>query len=187
LPSQIMENWCWEKAALDLFARHYETNEPVPEALVARMRKARTFRAATMAMRQLGFAELDLSLHMEWDARQGGDPVAHARGILSAHSPLPLPEEHALLASFSHLFSSPVGYAAGYYSYKWAEVLEADAFGRFAREGLFDRGVGQAFRGGLLARGDSEDPAVLVHEFLGREPNIDALLAREGLLSPEAA
>lgn len=187
LPSQIMENWCWEKAALDLFARHYQTGEPVPEALVTRMRKARTFRAATMAMRQLGFAELDLSLHMEWDPRQGGDAVAHARRILSEHSPLPLPEEHALLASFSHLFSSPVGYAAGYYSYKWAEVLEADAFGRFAHEGLFDPSLGRAFREGVLARGDSEDPAVLVREFLGREPRIDALLERDGLLTPEAA
>jgi oligopeptidase A len=182
LPSQIMENWCWEREALDLFARHYQSGEPIPADVLERMRRARTFRAATATMRQLGFAELDLALHMEGPGEL--DPIRFARAVLERHSPVRLPDDHAFAASFSHLFASPVGYAAGYYSYKWAEVLEADAFSRFQREGVFDRRVGLEFRGTILARGDSEDPSALFRAFMGRDPTIDALLARDGLLPP---
>jgi oligopeptidase A len=182
LPSQIMENWCWEKDALDLFAHHYETKAPIPDALFDRLQSARTFRAANAMIRQLGFAEADLALHMDWDAEKHGDPVEFGRKIFSHYSPLPLPPEHAMLASFSHLLSSAVGYAAGYYSYKWAEVLDADAFSRFKREGIFSRQAGDAFRAQILARGDSADPMELYRNFMGREPTMDALLEREGLL-----
>jgi oligopeptidase A len=182
LPSQLMENWCWEREALGRFAKHYLTGAPIPDALFEKMRAARTFRAANNMMRQLGFAELDLALHMDW-APGESEPVATARAILERHSPTALPEGHAMTASFSHLFGSALGYAAGYYSYKWAEVLEADAFSRFKNEGLFSREAGTAFRREVLARGDSADPMELYRAFMGREPSLDALLSRDGLIA----
>ncbi|EYF02536.1 M3 family metallopeptidase [Chondromyces apiculatus] len=181
LPSQIMENWCWEREALDLFARHHETGEAIPEELFERMRAARSFRAANAQMRQLGFAELDLALHMDWKPGDS-DPMDVARAVLEAHAAVPLPKDYAMVASFSHLFSSPVGYAAGYYSYKWAEVLDADAFSRFQEEGLFSRDVGRAFRKSILSRGDTEEPSALYQEFMGRAPRLDALFERSGLV-----
>lgn len=186
LPSQIMENWCWEREALDLFARHWETGQRLPEDLFARMKRARTFRAASAQMRQLGFAWLDLMLHTEYDPARDGDPVEYGRRILEEFSPVPLPPEHALVNSFTHLFAEPVGYGAGYYSYKWAEVLDADAFTRFRREGLLDPGVGRSFRRWILERGDGEDPGVLYRGFMGRDPDPTALLERLGLLDAEA-
>jgi oligopeptidase A len=181
LPSQIMENWCWERDALDLFARHWETGEPIPEDLFRKMKRARTFRAANMQMRQLGFGFVDLLLHVRYDPARDGDPVAYTRRILQEFSPAPLPERHAMIAAFTHLFGSPVGYGAGYYSYKWAEVLDADAFTRFRDGGIFSREVGQAFRANILSKGDSEDPAELYRSFMGREPDPSALLVRSGL------
>ena len=179
LPSQIMENWCWEREALDLFARHFETGAPVPEDLFRKMRRAKTFRAANAQMRQLGFGYVDLALHREWDG--GSDVIAWSRNVLQQFSPAPFPPEHAMLASFTHLFSSPVGYGAGYYSYKWAEVLDADAFTRFRKEGVFSETVGRDYRDKILARGDSEDPAELYRSFMGRDPDPQALLERAGL------
>ncbi|RMG96460.1 MAG: M3 family peptidase [Deltaproteobacteria bacterium] len=184
LPSQIMENWCWERRALDLFARHHETGEPMPDDLFARMTAARTFRAATAMMRQLGFARVDLVLHVDFDPEGDEDPFAAAHRVLSEYSPVPLPEGDAMLASFQHLFADPVGYAAGYYSYKWAEVLEADCFSRFAGDHVLDPDVGRAFRDTILAKGDTEDPWDLVRAFLGRDPSPEALLRRDGLLPP---
>jgi oligopeptidase A len=181
LPSQIMENWCWEREALDLFARHYETGAPIPDELFQKMKRARTFRAANGQMRQLGFGFIDLNVHVRYDAARDGDPVAYARGILQEFSPAPLPPDHAMLAAFTHLFASPVGYGAGYYSYKWAEVLEADAFTRFRDGGIFSREIGAEFRGKILAKGDSEDPAELYRHFMGRDPDPNALLQRSGL------
>ncbi len=179
LPSQIMENWCWEPEALALFARHYQTNEPLPTVLLERMRSARNHRSGNLMMRQLGFADVDLALHIDFDP--AGDPFAFARPLQQAYASAPLPEDHGSLAAFDHLFGSPVGYAAGYYSYKWAEALDADAFGRFHEEGLLSREVGLAFRKEILARGDSEDPALLFRNFRGRDPDPEALLARSGL------
>ena len=126
-----MENWCWEREALDLFARHWETGEPMPEDLFGKMKRARTFRAANAQMRQLGFGFVDLLLHTALLPERDGDPVAYTRRIMQEFSPAPLPPNHAMIAGFTHLFADPVGYAAGYYSYKWAEVLDADAFTRF--------------------------------------------------------
>lgn len=180
LPSQIMENWCWERSALDLFARHHETNEPIPDALFEKMTRARTFRAANGQMRQLGFASMDLALHIDWDASLG-DPVEMAREHLVPFAATVLPEEYSLVTSFTHLFAASVAYAAGYYSYKWAEVLDADAFTRFQKEGIFSQEVGRAFWDEILAKGDSADPSDLYRAFMGREPNVQALMNRQGL------
>ncbi len=181
LPSQIMENWCWERQALDLFGRHFETGARIPDDLFQKMKRARTFRAANAQMRQVGFGFIDLLLHVRYDAARDGDPVSYTRRILQEFSPAPLPAEHAMIAAFTHLFASPVGYGAGYYSYKWAEVLEADAFTRFRDGGIFSPEIGAAFRREILSRGDSEDPAELYRRFMGRDPDPNALLVRSGL------
>jgi oligopeptidase A len=181
LPSQIMENWCWERPALDLFASHWETGAPIPEDLFQKMKRARTFRAANAQMRQLGFGFVDLLLHVRYSPERDGDLVAYTRRVLQEFSPSTLPPQHAMIAAFTHLFGSPVGYGAGYYSYKWAEVLDADAFTRFRDEGIFSRSAGQAFQENILSRGDSDDPAVLYRNFMGREPDPNALLVRSGL------
>jgi oligopeptidase A len=183
LPSQIMENWCWEQEALSSFARHHESGEPVPEELFAKMQRARTYREATAMTRQLGFATVDLALHAEYQPARDGDVLSYARKVAQRFAPARLAENHAMIASFNHLFSSSVGYAAGYYSYKWAEVLDADAFTRFKREGVYNRSVGDAFRRSVLERGDSADPMQLYTEFMGREPSLDALMQRAGLAS----
>jgi oligopeptidase A len=132
-------------------------------------------------MRQLGFGFVDLMLHTRYSPERDGDPVAYSRRVLQEYSPAPLPPEHAMIAALSHLFSSPVGYAAAYYSYKWAEVLDADAFTRFREHGIFSREVGGEFREKILSRGDSQDPAELYRGFMGRDPDPNALLERSGL------
>ncbi len=182
LPSQIMENWCWAREALDLFARHHETGEAIPEALYTRMQAARTFRGGNAQMRQLCFATVDLKMHRDYDAAKDGPILDYARGVMAELSPAPLPDDYAMVASFTHLFASPTGYAAGYYSYKWAEVLDADAFTRFEAEGVFSREVGQQFRERILAQGDSRDPAELYEWFMGRGPDPEALMRRVGLV-----
>ena len=187
LPSQIMENWCWERASLDLFARHYESGAPIPNDLFARMRRARTFRAANAQMRQLGFGFVDLLLHRSYSPEQDGDPIAYTRSIIQQFSAARLPSDHAMIAAFTHLFAGAVAYAAGYYSYKWAEVLDADAFTRFRDRGIFSRETGAAFRTCILSRGDSEDPAELYRRFMGRDPDPNALLERLGLQAPGGA
>ncbi len=181
LPSQIMENWCWEREALSSFARHHETGEAIPDALFEKMQRARTYREATATIRQLGLATVDLALHVDYDPQRDGDVLAYARRAAQPFTPATLAENHAMIASFNHLFSSAVGYAAGYYSYKWAEVLDADAFTRFKQEGVYSRKVGEAFRRSVLERGDSADPMELYTEFMGRPPSLDALMQRSGL------
>ncbi len=182
LPSQIMENWTWERDALDLFARHYQTGAPIPAELLRKMRNARNFRAANAQMRQLGFGLVDLALHRDIPPGSNIDLLAFARDMLQQFSPARLPERYAMIVSFTHLFSSPVGYGAGYYSYKWAEVLDADAFTQFQQGGIFSREVGGRFRDRILSRGDSEDPAELYRSFMGRDPDPNALLERSGLV-----
>jgi oligopeptidase A len=184
LPSQIMENFCWEREALDLFARQYQTREPIPDELFQKLRRARTYRGANDMMRQLGFATLDLELHSAFEPARDGAVTAYARTLMSRFAPAQLPPDYAMVLGFGHLFAHPVGYAGGYYSYKWAEVLDADAFSRFAQEGVFSQDVGRAFRERILARGDSRDPADLFRDFMGREPDLRALLVRSGI--PEA-
>jgi oligopeptidase A len=181
LPSQIMENWCWEREALDLFARHYETGEAIPGELLSKLQRTRTFRSANAQMRQLGFGFLDLLLHMEYAPEKDGDATEYGRQVLAQFTPAPLVPENAATASFTHLFANPVGYAAGYYSYKWAEVLDADAFTRFRALGILGSEAGGEFRRKILAKGDSEEPAELYRSFMGRDPDPDALLLRAGL------
>ena len=182
LPSQIMENWCWERSGLDLIAAHHETSERIPDALYEKMVRARTYRAANAQMRQLGFAAADLALHQDYDPARDGEAMAFGREILQRHSSTTLPDDYAMLAGFGHIFGHPVGYAAGYYSYKWAEVLDADAFTRFKKEGITSPAVGRAFRDAILSRGNSEEPEKLYEDFMGRGPSLNPLLERAGLL-----
>ena len=181
LPSQIMENWCWERPSLDLFARHYQTGELLPDDLFEKMKRAKTFRAANAQMRQLSFATMDLALHTQYSQDKDGDVIEYSRRLMQPFVSTPLPKTYAMIASFTHLFASPVAYAAGYYSYKWAEVLDADAFTRFQASGVFSSEIGAEFRDRILARGDSEDPAELYRSFMGRDPDVTALLRRAGL------
>lgn len=181
LPSMIMENWCWEPEALDRFARHFESGAPIPDDVKKRMLSARTYRAANALMRQLGFSTVDLLLHTQIDLAKE-DVMTFARDVFQRFSPAKLPSDYAMLAAFSHLFGAAYGYAAGYYSYQWSEVLEADAFGRFREGGILSREVGDRFRSCILSRGDTDDPAALYRTFLGRDPDVNALLTRLGVL-----
>lgn len=182
LPSQIMENWTWERAGLDLFARHHETGGPIPEEIFQKMTAAKNFRSACATMRQVAFAKIDLLMHMhtaEFAAAPDVEPLARA-AIADCLVPTQ-PPAPTIVKRFTHIFSEPVGYAAGYYSYKWAEVLDADAFTRFKREGIFNAGVGAEFAEKILSKGNSAEPADLFRAFMGRDPDPNALLVRAGL------
>ncbi len=179
LPSQFMENWCWEKEALDLIAGHYETGEPLPDDLYRRMYAAKNFQAGMMMVRQLEFALFDFRLHHEYDPQQGGRIQAildEVRAEVAVVKPAPF---NRFQHSFTHIFAG--GYAAGYYSYKWAEVLSADAFSLFEERGIFDPETGRRFLHAILEQGGSRDPMELFVEFRGREPRIDALLRHSGI------
>jgi oligopeptidase A len=181
LPSQIMENWCWERESLDLFARHHETNEPIPEDLFQKMLRARNFMAGNTMMRQLAFAKLDLHIHRDL-ARQEFDSLESSlQETLKGYLPKRKTTPRTIALRFSHLFSSPVGYAAAYYSYKWAEVLDADAFTRFKKEGIMNKETGIDFREKILSKGNSVPPDQLYRDFMGRDPEVDPLLVRSGL------
>jgi oligopeptidase A len=177
LPSQIMENWTWERPALDLFARHWQTGEPIPEELYQKMRAARTFMGAYHQMKQLSYGTLDLELHVRFDPASDGDPIARAQKVMEGFHPRPHFARDHFVTAFAHIFSG--GYAAGYYSYLWSAVLEADAFTRFQTEGLFNRETGRAFVDAVLSQGDAEEPDELFRRFMGREPDPEALLRRD--------
>ncbi|MEM7414814.1 MAG: M3 family metallopeptidase [Gemmatimonadota bacterium] len=192
LPSQLMENWTWERDALDLFARHHETGDVFPEELFERMVAARRYMGGWAQMRQLSLGTVDLALHEELapqlrgesggnpdqgvDARQGDAAMSFAETRFAEFAPSPDFAQLHILTSFSHLFAG--GYAAGYYSYLWSEVLDADVFTRFQSEGIFNRETGRAFVDSILSRGDSADPDDLFVEFMGRAPDAEALLER---------
>ena len=178
LPSQIMENWCWERESLDLFARHYQTGETIPEDLFQKMKTCRNLGAGRFQMRQLALGKMDLALHMEFDPSNNGDIDAFIKDAVKDYQAPVNVQMPSTIRSFGHLFSDATGYAAGYYSYKWAEVLDADAFTRFASEGILNPDTGMAFRKSVLAMGNAKDPALLFRDFMGRDPDPDALLRR---------
>jgi oligopeptidase A len=182
LPSQIMENWCWERESLDLFARHHETGAAIPDGIFAKMVAAKNFRSACAVMRQIAFARMDLALHIRTAEFAGeADVEPKVRAAIESCLVPTVPPAPTIVKRFTHIFADPVGYAAGYYSYKWAEVLDADAFTRFKREGIFNASVGAEFVETVLSKGNSADPAELFRAFMGRDPDPNALLVRAGL------
>jgi len=178
LPSQFMENWCWEPEALALISGHHETGEPLPENMLNRMLSAKHFQSGMMMVRQLEFSLFDFILHRDFAPGETSvqsvlDSVREQVAVLNP------PTFNRFQHSFSHIFAG--GYAAGYYSYKWAEVLSADAFSRFEEEGIFNHETGASFRTEILEKGGSKEPMELFVAFRGREPNVDALLRHSGI------
>jgi len=179
LPSQFMENWCWEREALDLFAAHYQGGDKIPEELYGKMIAAKNFQAGMQMVRQLEFSLFDFRLHLEYRPEEGGRIQQILDEVRAEVAVVEPPEYNRFQHGFSHIFAG--GYAAGYYSYKWAEVLSADAFSRFEEEGIFNRKTGLAFLETVLEQGGSREPMELFIEFRGRKPTIDALLRHSGI------
>ena len=182
LPSQIFENWCYEKDCLDLFARHYQTDEPMPSEYIDRIRRASTYHEAYATMRQLSFSFLDMAFHDRKDADLKDADLEVEEIENNALSPIdlfPKVEGTNMSVQFSHIFAG--GYAAGYYSYKWAEVLDADAFALFKERGVFDKETATSFKENVLSKGGTEPPMELYKRFRGKEPTVDALLERASL------
>ena len=180
LPSQIMENWAFEPAFLRTFAKHYKTGEPIPESLVERIVRSRNYLSAYFQVRQLQFGYIDMAWHT-LEALPEEGTVDFERRVLDPYRTLPVVPGAAQSPTFGHIFNG--GYSAGYYSYKWAEVLEADAFEAFRENGIFDRGTAGSFRKNILERGSSEDEGVLYRRFRGHDPEPDALLRKLGIIS----
>ena len=180
LPSQIMENWAFEPDFLRTFAKHYKTGEPIPESLVERIVRSRNYLSAYFQVRQLQFGFIDMAWHT-LEALPEEGTVEFERRVLEPYRTLPYVRGTAQCPTFGHIFNG--GYSAGYYSYKWAEVLEADAFEAFRENGIFDRETAGSFRKNILERGSSEDEGVLYRRFRGHDPEPDALLRKLGIIS----
>jgi len=184
LPSQFMENWCYHRPTLLGMAVHHETGETLPEELFRKICAARTYRAASTMLRQVQFGMTDMQLHSSYDPNGSESAFDVFQRISDATSPMPALPENRFLCSFQHIFAG--GYSAGYYSYKWAEVLSADAFGAFEDAGLDDDAAvaktGRRFRDTVLALGGSRHPMEIFKDFRGREPSVDALLRHSGLV-----
>jgi len=180
LPSQIFENWCYEKECLDLFATHYETGKPIPSELIEKIKNAANFQQGYMTLRQLSFGLLDMAYHSRHPEEIKGIK-AFEQEVMKKTDLLPRVEGTIVSTSFSHIFQG--GYSSGYYSYKWAEVLDADAFELFQEKGVFDSETAQSFAKNVLSAGGSEHPSVLYRRFRGRDPKPEALLKRSGLLT----
>lgn len=181
LPSQFLENWCWEEDALAFISGHYQTGEPLPKEKLTQLLKAKNFQAAMFVLRQLEFGLFDFRLHMS--EPKENIVLDTLKAVKAQVAVVELPTFVRTPHSFSHIFAG--GYAAGYYSYLWAEVLSADAFARFEEEGIFNREVGQSFLDNILTRGGSEEPMVLFERFRGRKPTLDALLRHKGIARQE--
>ncbi|CAA6802015.1 MAG: Oligopeptidase A (EC [uncultured Thiotrichaceae bacterium] len=184
LPSQFMENWCWERKVLDMITGHWETGDALPQALFDKMLAARHFQGAMGMVRQLEFSLFDMLLHIDPAASEEGQLDSILQRVRDEVSVIKQPSFNRMVNSFSHIFAG--GYAAGYYSYKWAEVLSADAYARFEEDGLFNAETGQAFLSEVLQMGGSRPAMESFIAFRGREPEIDALLRHSGLLSAAA-
>lgn len=180
LPSQILENWCYEPEALALFAKHYETGETIPMVLIDKIKKAANFQEGMQTLRQLSFGILDMSWHAA-DPSGITNVKAHEEAAFENTKLYPEVPENCMSVSFSHIFQG--GYSSGYYSYKWAEVLDADAFAYFQENGIFNKEVATKFKDSILSQGGTEDPMVLYKRFRGKEPNPEALLKRAGLIN----
>jgi len=184
LPSQLMENWCWAKEALQFISGHYQTGEPLPDELLEKMLNAKNFQSAMMMVRQLEFAVFDFRLHIEFQEKEFDEGEANQiQQILDEVrenvAVIPASSYNRFQHAFAHIFGG--GYAAGYYSYKWAEVLSADAFGKFSEDGIFNRQTGEKFLSTFLEQGGSRDAMELFVAFRGREPSVDALLVQDGI------
>jgi peptidyl-dipeptidase Dcp len=178
LPSQFMENFCYEKEVLDLFARHYQTNESIPQELIEKIKASANFMEGYTTMRQLSFGILDMAYHGK--PQEITSVEAFEKQAIAKTSLFPETEGISTSTAFSHIFAG--GYSAGYYSYKWAEVLDADAFDYFKQKGIFNKEVSESFRKNILSKGGSENPMVLYKRFRGAEPSPKSLLKRAGLL-----
>jgi len=179
LPSQFMENWCWEKEALALFSGHFETNEPLPDEMFEKLLAAKNFQSGMQMLRQLELSLFDFRLHLEYDPKKGPCIYQLLDQVRTQVAVVQPPSFNRFPHSFSHIFAG--GYAAGYYSYKWAEVLSSDAFSLFEERGIFDNDTGIRFLSTILEQGGSREPMELFVEFRGREPQIDALLRHSGI------
>lgn len=180
LPSQFMENWCWDKEALSLISGHYQTGEALPDSLFEKMLAAKNFQAGMMMVRQLEFSLFDFHVHRDFDPKRGGRIYEILKQVREKVAVMPAPEFNRFAHSFSHIFAG--GYAAGYYSYKWAEVLSSDAFSLFEEKGIFDAETGRAFLTNILEQGGSDDAMELFKKFRGREPSVEALLRHNGIV-----
>jgi len=181
LPSQFLENWCWEREALDLISGHYQTGERLPDTLLQKAQAAKNFQSAMQMVRQLEFAMFDMRLHHESTVDHVVDVQAVLNDVRAKVAVTPIPEFNRFQHGFSHIFAG--GYAAGYFSYKWAEVLSADAFSRFEESGIFDAEAGQSFLHNILEKGGTRDAMDLFVAFRGRRPALDALLRHSGLVA----
>ena len=179
LPSQFMENWCWEREALELISGHYQTGEKLPDSLFDKMLDAKNFQSGMLMVRQLEFSLFDLRIHREFDPAKGGRIYEILEQVRKQVAVVTPPAFNRFAHSFSHIFAG--GYAAGYYSYKWAEVLSSDAFSMFEEHGIFNETIGHAFLTNILEQGGSDDAMELFIQFRGREPEIDALLRHNGI------
>ncbi len=185
LPSQFLENWCWEAEALTMISGHYQSGEPLPVAMLEKLLAAKNFQSAMQMVRQLEFALFDIQVHRDYGGENWPGVQAALDAVRERVAAFSVPDYNRFQHSFSHIFAG--GYAAGYYSYKWAEVLSADAYSLFEENGIFDSATGGLFYREILARGGSEEPAELFRRFRGRDPSVDALLRHSGIAVKTAA
>ncbi|TGV18557.1 oligopeptidase A [Pseudoalteromonas sp. MEBiC 03607] len=179
LPSQFLENWCYEEEALNFISGHYETDEPLPKELLDKLLAAKNFQSGMQMLRQLEFSLFDFTIHHDYKAGEPCNIQATLDAVRSKTAVVKAPAFNRFQHGFSHIFAG--GYSAGYYSYKWAEVLSADAFSKFEEEGIFNPETGEAFLKNILEKGGSEEPMELFKKFRGREPKVDALLRHSGI------